>query len=117
MPRRSVHATVGETVWFRRGDGVEFVVVVGTPAHHNLIAEGAVLVGGSSTADVPEPEPAAADVPLADLKRPELDKLAADLGIEDPAKLPNKGAVVEAIEAAQAAGPAADGVEQTLGEE
>jgi hypothetical protein len=35
---------------------------------------------------------------LSELKRPELDAKAVELGIEDPDKLPNKGAVVKAIE-------------------
>ena len=36
-------------------------------------------------------------------KRDELDELAANLGVEDAGKLPNKGAVIEAIRAAQEA--------------
>lgn len=41
--------------------------------------------------------------PLADQTRKELDELAVSLGIENPDKLNNKSAVVEAIEAIQAA--------------
>lgn len=36
---------------------------------------------------------------LTKLKRPALDKLAAEAGVPDPGKLPNKDAVAEAIEA------------------
>jgi hypothetical protein len=43
-----------------------------------------------------------AEVDLASLKRDELNAHAAELGIEDPEKLPSKNAVVEAIEAKQA---------------
>jgi hypothetical protein len=39
------------------------------------------------------------DEDLDALKREDLDKLALELGVEDPDKLPNKGAVIEAIEA------------------
>lgn len=38
---------------------------------------------------------------LSSLKREELDKLAAEHGVEDPEELPSKEAVIEAIEAAQ----------------
>jgi hypothetical protein len=37
------------------------------------------------------------------MKRSELNALAAELGIEDPDKLANKGAVIAAIEEARAA--------------
>jgi hypothetical protein len=50
----------------------------------------------------PEPGTQEADVPLAERNRPELNKLAASLGVEEPEKLPNKPAVIEAIEAKQA---------------
>ena len=43
-----------------------------------------------------------AEPALTDLKRDELNAIAAELGIDAPEKLPNKPAVVEAIEAKQA---------------
>jgi hypothetical protein len=44
---------------------------------------------------------------LQRLSRDELDERAAQLGVPDPAGLPNKAAVVAAIESIQGAGPAA----------
>jgi hypothetical protein len=41
-------------------------------------------------------------VDLTKLKRGELNELAAALGVEDPDKLPNAGAVIEAIKEAEA---------------
>jgi hypothetical protein len=38
---------------------------------------------------------------LSERKRPELDALAAELGVEKAEELPNKAAVIEAIEAAR----------------
>lgn len=38
---------------------------------------------------------------FAGLKREELDTLASNEGVEDPASLPNKDAVIEAIQAAR----------------
>lgn len=43
---------------------------------------------------------AAPEVNLADLTRDELDAYAARLGVDDPAALPNKAAVIAAIEGA-----------------
>lgn len=52
--------------------------------------------------DAAEDEPSDED-DLDSKTRPELNELAASLGIEDPDKLANKGAVVDAIRAAQEA--------------
>jgi hypothetical protein len=43
----------------------------------------------------------AQDENLDALTRPELDELAAGVGVEDPGKLANKQAVIDAIEAAR----------------
>jgi len=40
-----------------------------------------------------------ADLDLEALKRDELDKVAAEVGVPNPGKLPNKDAVIDAIEA------------------
>lgn len=62
----------------------------------------------------PADEPTAAE--LAKLKRADLDKAAAEAGVPNPDELPNKEAVVEAIEApnpALAPVPEADEGEKT----
>lgn len=45
---------------------------------------------------MPDPKPPA---DLDALKRDQLDKVAAEAGVPDPGKLPNKDAVIDAIEA------------------
>jgi len=45
---------------------------------------------------------------LSTLTRPQLDARAAELGVENPKKLPNKGAVIEAIHTAEATQPQQD---------
>ncbi len=52
---------------------------------------------GAATAAAEEPTPK----PLHEFTRPELNELAANLGVEDAEKLPNKAAVVEAIKEAE----------------
>jgi hypothetical protein len=60
------------------------------------------LVYSNRAADVTDEIPAApAEVPLEDRKRDDLNALAAALGVEKPADLANKGAVIEAIRARQ----------------
>jgi hypothetical protein len=46
---------------------------------------------------------------LTKLKRPQLDAIAKELGVEEPDKLDNRGLVIEAIEAARKAEDAGDG--------
>lgn len=46
-------------------------------------------------------KPAAADGDLSAMKRADLDEHARKAGVEDPDKLPNKQAVIDAIEARQ----------------
>lgn len=46
----------------------------------------------------PDPKETPDEKPLADRPRKELDALAAELGIENPQKLPNKKALVAAIQ-------------------
>lgn len=61
------------------------------------------LAGGAPDVDV---NPGHAPGELArpeDLSRDELNGMAADLGVENPQDLPNRGKVVDAIEAAQSA--------------
>lgn len=49
-----------------------------------------------------EPPPVGPPVDLSEKSRKQLDELACGLGVENPEKLPNKPAVIAAIEAAQA---------------
>lgn len=48
----------------------------------------------------PEPEPEASEEPSMEMTRAELNEAALAAGIEDPDKLPNKQAVLDAINAA-----------------
>lgn len=83
------------------------------PAHHTLEVGDQVIAGGTE-AEVSDAQAKAlsrsphVDVslpdenerpPLADLKRSDLDVVAAELGVESPEALPNKDSVIEAIEA------------------
>jgi hypothetical protein len=61
-----------------------------------------VRLAGDEDDEDAEREPA--EVPLAQRSRADLDALATALGVDKPGDLPNKGAVVKAIEKAQRAG-------------
>lgn len=58
-----------------------------------------------------EQEPEDGPDELERLKRAELDKKAAELGVEAPDDLPNKGAVIDAIRAANSAANSAESEE------
>ena len=47
----------------------------------------------------PNADATPAEKPLNELRRADLDKIAADLGVERPGDLPNKAAVIAAITA------------------
>lgn len=87
-----------ETVWLH-ANGRDWHVEVDSAAHERLVLEGAEVVPGP---DGPVGPVSSDEVPLKDRKRGELDALAVELGVDAPDKLPNRGAVVEAIEAKQA---------------
>lgn len=84
-----------------------FEIEVGSPTYERLLKQRRVTEQPDEPTGDKIRIPLVPDVPLADRKRSELDALAAELGIESPDRLPNKGAVVEAIEDAQGkpAGP------------
>lgn len=56
-----------------------------------------------------EPAVLAEPEDLNELRRDVLDARAAELGVDAPDKLPNKAAVIEAIQAAEHPGPVEDG--------
>ena len=82
---------------YRKGDSIELDPSDAKP----------LLATGTIEAPKGRPPKAATDEPtetaLDRLTRDELDDMAAELDIENPDELPNKGAVIEAIEAAKAA--------------
>lgn len=85
------------------------------PAHHKLEVDGEIVAYGGQETDVDEAvadsliaEPSngvtVARSTLASKSREDLNKLAAEAGVTDPESLPNKDAVIAAIEAPEAVG-------------
>lgn len=86
---------MSETRWFRSGE-MEFEVEVGTPEHASLIALGAepLVAPVAAVSD----DTVSGDVEDLDvLSREALNAVAEEAGVEDPGKLPNKAAVIDAI--------------------
>jgi hypothetical protein len=90
-----------------------FEIEVGSPTYDRLLKQGLLDAAATPSAGEPDGTP---EKPLAERKREQLDAIATELGIDAPDKLPNKGAVVEAIEQARAAAtPSAGEPDGTLG--
>lgn len=75
----------------------EFDIEVGSPTHERLVSEG--LLEGDAESTEAGKESTVSE--YGDLTRAELNELASEKGVEDPEGLPNKGAVVDAIRAAE----------------
>jgi hypothetical protein len=79
-------------------DGTVYVYNPGDRVERETAKAHGLLAGSGPKSE----QPASEEPELSRLKRAELDKLAAGVGVEEPEKLPNKGAVIAAIRDAEA---------------
>jgi hypothetical protein len=98
---KTVMATETVSVW-DENMGIRRKVFAGQGVPPDLV--GAYRKATSGAAQATGESQGGQSEDLGALNRDQLDERAIELGIEEPGKLPNKNAVVEAIQAAQATG-------------
>ncbi len=99
--RANESAVKGDIITDDQLDGIDIqrLIDIGAIRPKYVATAIEVVTGDDSEEDDEEEE----TIILAKLSRAELNTMAAELGIDDVEDLPNKAAVIEAIEAAQAA--------------